>query len=131
MATMKDVYQSGDWNKEKHVPSIDAPDTVKKGETISMSIGIGKEIAHPNTTEHHISWVAAYFLPDGEKFPYCIGRAEFTAHGASVQGPDTSSIYTAPQAVMNFKTEKSGTIMASSYCTIHGLWENAKKVTVQ
>jgi len=129
--SIKDLYQSGDWKAEKHVPSIDAPAKVKKGEVIQITVGVGKEIAHPNTTEHHISSIAVYFLADGEKFPVEISKFEFSAHGASAQGPNTSTIYTVPQAVVSLKTEKSGTILATSYCNIHGLWENAKPVVVE
>jgi len=131
MTTIKDLYQSGDWKSEKHVPVIDAPDKAKKGEAVKVTVGIGKEIAHPNTTEHHISWVEVAFHPDGEKFPYQIGRFEFSAHGASIQGPNTSTLYTIPEGVCSFKTEKSGTLLATSYCNIHGLWENARTITVE
>ena len=33
-------------------PAIDAPDQVKAGEFFDVRVGLGKEIAHPNTTEH-------------------------------------------------------------------------------
>ena len=69
-------------------------------------------------------------MPDGEKYPYQIGRAEFTAHGASAEGPDTSTVYTHHEATVSFKTSKPGTIMASSYCNIHGLWNSSKKLSV-
>jgi superoxide reductase len=131
MANLKELFQDADWKKEKHAPVIEAADTVKKGEVFKISVSVGKEIPHPNKTEHHISWIDVYVQPDGEKFPYQIGKVEFTSHGASAQGPDTSSVYTAPEAVIGFKTDKPGTILASSYCNIHGLWENAKKVSVQ
>ena len=130
MTTLKDVYQSADWKAEKHVPVIDAPDEVKKGEFFKVSACVGKEIAHPNKTEHHIAWIELYFHPQGEKFPYCIGRAEFLAHGASAQGPDTSTVYTNHEAVLSFKTDKPGTIYASSFCNIHGLWQNGKEITL-
>ena len=85
---------------------------------------MGKEIPHPNTTEHHIAWVEVYFHPEGEKFPYLLARGEFTAHGSSIQGPNTSSVYTEPTISLNFKAAKGGSIYAVSYCNIHGLWEN-------
>ena len=131
MSGLSSLYQSGDWKAEKHVPVIDAPESVKKGDTISIAVSVGKEIAHPNTTEHHIAWIDVYFHAEGEKFPVQIGTVAFSAHGASVQGPNTSTIYTAPAGVINFKTEKSGTLLASSYCNIHGLWEGSKSITVQ
>ena len=128
MAELKDLLQSADWKKEKHVPVIEAPDSVKKGDAIKVSVTVGKEIPHPNATEHHIRWIEAYFLPDGEKFPYQIGRFDFTAHGESIQGPNTSTVFTSPGVAFSFKTEKGGAIMASSYCNIHGLWESSKRL---
>ena len=130
MNDIKEAFQSADWKTEKHVPVIEGSDTVKKGETVSFTFTVGKGIAHPNTTEHHIRWIEVYFAPDGEKFPYQIGRFEFTSHGESAQGPNTSTIFTQPVATCTIKTEKSGTILASSYCNIHGLWQGAKKITV-
>ena len=131
MNEMKDLFQTGDWKAEKHVPVIDAPDTVKKGEFFKVSATIGKEIAHPNKTEHHISWIALYFHPEGEKFPYQIRKAEFAAHGASTQVPDTSSVYTHHEATLSFKTDKPGIIYAASYCNIHGLWQSSRNVNVK
>lgn len=128
---LKDLFQSADWKTEKHVPVIEAPDKVRKGEIFKVTATVGKEIAHPNKTEHHISWIEVYFQPVGEKFPYQIGRAEFSAHGASVQGPDTSSVYTHHEAVLSFKTDKPGVIFASSYCNIHGLWQNSKELRIE
>ncbi|MBN1526466.1 MAG: class II SORL domain-containing protein [Candidatus Omnitrophica bacterium] len=130
MSELKDLFQSADWKKEKHVPAIDAPDSAKKGEFFKVTVTVGKEIAHPNTTEHHIRWIEVYFLADGEKFPYQIGKFEFTAHGESVPGPNMSTIYTHPEVVCALKTDKAGTLFASSYCNIHGLWQSAKRVSV-
>jgi len=79
---------------------------VNRGEFFEVKVTIGKEVAHPNTTEHHIQWITVYFQPEKGKFPYQIGKAEFTAHGESTQGPDTSTIYTHHQAVLSFKTDK-------------------------
>ena len=131
MAELKDMLQTADWKKEKHAPVIDAAESVKKGNAVRMTVSIGKEIPHPNTTEHHIAWASVFFLPDGEKFPYQITRAEFSTHGESAQGPNTSTIYSNPEITAVFKTEKSGTILASSYCNIHGLWQSSKKLEVE
>ena len=43
---MKELYQSGDWKSEKHVPIIEAPDRVEKGAFFSMKVSIGKEVAN-------------------------------------------------------------------------------------
>jgi superoxide reductase len=130
MADFKDLWQSADWKLEKHIPVIEAPDKVKKGEFFKVTVSVGRQIPHPNTTEHHIRWVEVYFLAEGEKFPYQIGKFEFTTHGESAQGPNMSAIYTQPEVVCSFKTEKSGTIFASSYCNIHGLWKNSQEIKV-
>lgn len=131
MTSIKDLFQSADWKSEKHVPVIEAEDKIKKGESLKITVSVGKEIPHPNTTEHHISWIEVYFLPKGEKFPYQIGKFEFTAHAESTQGPNTSSVYTNPTVVCSLKTEKSGTILASSYCNIHGLWESSRDLIME
>ena len=131
MKKIGDLVQEADWTKEKHVPVIDCADTVKADEVFEVKISIGKEIAHPNTTEHHISWISLFFHPDGEKFPYQIGRYEFNAHGASVQGPNTSSIYTHHAVTTWLKTSKSGTFIAVSFCNIHGLWQSSKEIKLK
>lgn len=131
MAELKDLLQTADWKTEKHVPVIDAPQQIKKGEFFKVTVSVGKEIVHPNTTEHHIRWIEVYFLADGEKFPYQIGKFEFTSHGESTQGPNTSTISTHPEVVSTFKSDKSGTIFATSYCNIHGIWQSAKSVKIE
>ena len=131
MANFKDLFQSANWKQEKHVPVIESLDKVKKGEFFKLTVSVGKEIAHPNTTQHHIRWIELYFQPQGEKFPYQIGRFEFTAHGESTQGPDTSTVYTHSEGILSFKTDKPGTIFASSYCNIHGLWQNVREIKVE
>jgi superoxide reductase len=125
MEEIKNLYQKADWKKEKHVPVIEILNEPKKNEFIKVEISVGKEIAHPNTTAHHICWIDVYFLPKGEKFPYQLGKMEFLSHGASVDGADKSTIYTHPLTVINFMTQKDGIILATSYCNIHGLWENS------
>lgn len=131
MTQAKDLVQTADWKTEKHVPAIEVKDTVKKGEVVSVSVTVGKEIPHPNTTEHHIAWISVYFLPKGEKFTYQLARFEFNSHGASAQGPNTSTVFTQSQATSAFKTDKSGTIIAVAHCNIHGLWEGSTEIAVE
>lgn len=130
MTQLKDLLQSADWKLEKHVPVIEAADEAKKGDFVKVMVTVGKEVAHPNKTEHHIRWINVFFQPNGEKFPIQIARVEFCAHGESAQGADTSSVYTGYEVALSFKTQKPGVIYASSYCNIHGLWESSKKLIV-
>jgi superoxide reductase len=119
-----------DWKTEKHVPVIECPDSVEADKVFDVKVTVGKEIAHPNTTAHHIRWVALYFHPEGEKFSYQVGRVEFAAHGEGAQGPDTGSVYTHSGAVISMKTKKPGRLYAVSLCNIHGLWEGEKDLQV-
>jgi superoxide reductase len=119
------LYQTADWKSEKHVPVIELQNKPISGKTIEVKVTVGKEIPHPNTAEHHIEWIDVYFLPDGESFPYELGRSEFSAHGASTQGANASGVYSQPSVALYFTTTKPGTIYASSYCNIHGLWSSS------
>jgi len=127
MKKFDELLQRADWKSEKHVPVIEI---LEKGEKVKVKVSVGKEIPHPNKTEHHIVWIEVYFQPEGSKFPYMVGKADFVAHGASVEGPDTSTVYAEPDVILSFKTEKSGTIYASSYCNIHGLWVNEEALDI-
>lgn len=124
MKSIGNLYQSGDWKGEKHVPVIHAPEMVTKGNLVDVKVLVGEEIAHPNTFEHYISWIKVYFQPEGHKFPIEIGNVNFTAHGES-------GLLTPPLVSLQFKAETSGTIYATSYCNIHGLWENSVELKVE
>jgi len=131
MKNLSSHIKQADWKSEKHVPVIECPDTVSAGETFAVTVGLGKEVAHPNTTEHHIRWITLYFYPQGEKFPCEVGHFEFNAHGESAAGPNQGPVYTHHQITAHIKTEKSGTFHALAFCNIHGLWENSRDITVR
>ena len=130
MAKFGEMFQEADWKQEKHVPVIKAPGRIGKGEPCAITVGVGAEVSHPNTTAHHIRWIRVFFLPRGAKFPYHVATIEFAAHGESTDGADTSGVYTHHQATVHLKTDHPGTILASSYCNIHGLWESEKELDV-
>jgi superoxide reductase len=126
-----DISQTADWKAEKHVPVIEAPDKVKAGESFKVTVAVGKEIAHPNTTEHHIRWIKLYFKPENGKFAYDLGSFEFAAHGEAVEGPNKGPVFTEPQVNVNLKISSAGTLLATAYCNIHGLWEFSKDLAVE
>jgi len=68
MAKMCEVFQEADWKQEKHVPVIEAPETIKKDGAVKVVVTVGKEIAHPNTTEHHIAWISVFFQAEGAAY---------------------------------------------------------------
>ncbi len=126
-----DLVQSADWKAEKHVPVIEAPDTVKAGARFTVKACVGLEIPHPNTTEHHIRWIKLYFKPENAKFGYELGQVEFSTHGESIEGANKGPLFTEPFASIDAKLTVSGTLVAVAYCNIHGLWESAKPIAVE
>jgi superoxide reductase len=119
MKKIGELVQSDDWKKEKHVPVIECTDSIKSGEKLEIKVCVGKEIYHPNTTQ-----------PDDDKFSYQLANCEFSAHGESVEGPNQGCLYTDHSITVSAMLKKSGTIVALSFCNIHGLWENNKLIKV-
>jgi superoxide reductase len=130
MEKLGERIQTGDWKQEKHVAAIECPAQVKSDELFEVKVSLGKAVAHPNTTEHHIRWISVFFHPEGEKFTYQVARFDFTAHGESVEGPNKGPVYTNHEASFSMKISKSGTMHALSLCNIHGLWESTKEISV-
>lgn len=130
MSKLGDQVQSADWKNEKHVPVIECAGTVGSGDNFDVTITIGKEIAHPNTTEHHIRWVQLFFKPDGGKTIYEVGNFEFTAHGESPEGANAGPVYTNHSVRASLSIKVTGTLIAASLCNIHGLWESSKDIKV-
>ena len=130
MGKIGELFKTADWKSEKHVPVIDCPDSAVAGDIFEIKVSLGKEVSHPNTTEHHIRWIQLYFLPEGGKIPCQIGNFEFTAHGESAEGPDKGPVYTHHAINAFMKTDKPGTIIATSLCNIHGLWESQKGIKI-
>jgi superoxide reductase len=128
MAELSSHIQTDDWKKEKHVPVIECPDKVKPDEVFEVKLTLGKETAHPNTTEHHIRWISLYFHPQGAKYPVQVGHFEFGAHGESTDGPNLGPVYTNHSVVAFMKTAKAGTLHALALCNIHGLWESSREL---
>lgn len=128
---ISDVIQSADWKTEKHAPVIEAPGKVKAGESFAVELSVGKEIAHPNTTEHHIRWIKLYFKPDNGKFVFEVAASEFNVHGESTDGANKGPVCAEPTTKAIIKLNGSGTLLATSYCNIHGLWESSQTITVE
>mgnify|MGYP006283462959 CR=1 FL=1 len=128
---LNEMLQTADWKSEKHVPVIEVEEGAEPDEMFDVEVTLGKEVAHPNTTGHHIRWIELYFKPDEAKFPYQVGRVQFTAHGESAAGADEGPVYTHHGCVFTMKTSKPGTLMAMSYCNIHGLWQSEEELSFE
>ncbi len=126
-----DNIQSGDFKGEKHVPVIDMPAKVKAGELFELKASVGKEIPHPNNTEHHISWIQFFYKPTEGKFITELGKIYFTSHAESVTPAVPGPSSTEPICSIMVKLAKTGIIIAQSYCNIHGLWETSQEIIVE
>ena len=122
-----ELLRSGDWKSEKHVPVITAPERVKADEPFDIRVGIGEGEPHPNTTEHHIRWIK--LLNQG--FTFELADVQFTAHGEGLKGANAGPVYTEPFANVRVRLKESGTLLALSYCNIHGLWESSQAIEVE
>jgi superoxide reductase len=129
-AQLSQTIQQGDWKSEKHVPIISSPDRVQANEIFPVTVTIGHEVSHPNTTEHHIRWIRLYFLEADGKFPREVATVEFNAHGESAKGADQGPVYTHHGVTTQLKLSQPGTLFAESYCNIHGLWESSCDIQV-
>lgn len=130
MSTMGELYQTADWKTEKHVPAIECPQSVPPDELFDVKVSLGKEVSHPNTTAHHIRWIRLFFKPTDGKFAYQVGSFEFSAHGESAEGADQGPVYAHHAAATRMKIKSSGTLVATAFCNIHGLWENSCPINV-
>lgn len=130
MPKFGELIQTADWKSEKHVPVIECADQIGADEVFDVKVSLGKEVDHPNTTEHHIRWIQLYFKPEGDKFAYQVGNYEFSAHGEAAAGANEGPVYTHHAATASMKIKKPGTLIATAFCNIHGLWENSKEIKV-
>ena len=113
------IYPPEKEGREKHTPHIEAPDSVKAGEPFKVDITVGKEVPHPNTMEHHIKWIQLYATVEG--------RSHNPVHIATFELAPT---HAEPKVTVVMKLEKTATLHALSYCNLHGIWENTKRITV-
>ena len=119
---LSSLIKSADWKAEKHVPVITLLSPFKPGEPVEVEGSVGAGIPHPNTVEHHIAWIALYYVAEGSQLPVELARVEFAAHGLD--------IFTEPVLKTKVKLPKPGTLHAVAYCNLHGLWEGESRITV-
>lgn len=122
-----ELIKSADYKSEKHVPVIVLPEKITSGEPFKVEVSVGKEIAHPNTTEHFIGWIAVYFKPESGNL-INVAKFDYTTHGEAAAGANQGPAYADPYSVFKMKTTQPGKLIATSYCNIHGLWESEVEV---
>lgn len=97
--------------EKKHLPVIEAPSKVEAGKRVAVKVKMG-EVTHPMSAIHYIESVQLFAGNEPA------GRMEF------------SPLFNGPEAVFMVSLERSVTLMARSYCNLHGLWESRVEVTV-
>ncbi len=102
---------------ETHTPKIEAPETAKAGEPITVRISVGP---HPNTREHSIRWIEVYVYEEGRAF-----NPIYVAH------IDLEPGVAEPDVTLRIRLSKSGVIYALAYCNLHGVWEARKEIKVE
>ena len=130
MSSFSSQVKTADWKSEKHVPVIECPDKVDADQFFTVKATLGKAVAHPNTTEHHIRWIDLYFTPEGAPVPVQVAHFDFSAHGESAAGANAGPVTTNHEGCTSMKTSKGGTLLAVAYCNIHGVWESEKPITL-
>jgi superoxide reductase len=114
----KDINRAGDISnlsdlEKKHLPVIDAPDTVSPGKPFEVTIEVGKLLKHPNEQAHHIQWIVLL-------------NGSLTL--AIVQLTPTS---TDPKVTLSITLDETSNLRALERCNLHGEWEYSKEVKVQ
>ncbi len=123
---LDNLIKTADFKSEKHVPVMDIVN--KEGDFITVGVTVGKEIAHPNTTEHFINYISLFYVAEGESMARQAGKIEFTAHGESAAGANEGPLFTEAVGVFKIKATKPGKLIAVSYCNIHGLWQSEMNI---
>ncbi|MCX6089542.1 MAG: desulfoferrodoxin family protein [Candidatus Atribacteria bacterium] len=101
--------------KEKHTPTIEI---VREGENICplVRITVGKETPHPNTVEHHIKWIDLFGIKKENEQLIHISTFDL---GPTIAFPEVS---------VHVLLDEMESLIAISYCNIHGAWESQVKV---
>jgi superoxide reductase len=101
--------------KEKHIPFIEIGKGKGEGGSDIVHVVVGKETPHPNTVEHHITWIELFGVKkDGQVID--LGRARF------------EPIYNNPNIRFQVPVSEFKSFCALAYCNIHGVWENCIEV---
>lgn len=109
---LKSIENEG---KEKHLPVIEIGKGRGKSDVDVVRVFVGKEVQHPNTIEHHISWIELFGVKqDGQIVD--LGRAAF-APG-----------FTNPNIRFQVPVDQFKAFCALSYCNVHGIWQNCIEI---
>ncbi len=101
--------------EKKHTPVISAPEQLKAGEATTVTVEIGKLLAHPNEPGHFIEWIDLY-----ANYVF-LARLSLTA---VTTRPTLKAEVAIPHGLPKV------TLRAFARCNVHGVWEAVKEVSV-
>ena len=108
---INEYLKTADAGKEKHVPEISVAECNSCG-GLRVRVIVGKEVLHPSTPEHSIKTIAIYGVTNEAKIDQL----------AVFQLGDEN---TKPLVRASIVKDKYAKLLATSYCNLHGLWENS------
>lgn len=103
--------------EKKHLPVIEAPDSVKAGEPFEVTVHVGKLLAHPNEPGHHIESIELY---KGHVF---LARVDLAGGLAEPKATFTVMLES------DVDDQNSG-LRAFEKCNLHGTWESTRAIEV-
>lgn len=98
---------------DRHSAFVHCEKSAKRGEKFKVKVKVGDEYAHPDDTDHYISYIQLW---DREKM---LAQTNFV-EGAMGNIPSNVEVdfYIVPQAKSSIK------LIAMAFCTKHGLWQS-------
>ena len=99
--------------ERKHLPLLESPETVRKGELFEVRVTAGGLLSHPNEYKHFIQAIELYA---GETF---LARVDLTA------------VRTCPEATFRVSLQHPAEeLCAYARCNLHGVWVGRKPIAV-
>ncbi len=100
--------------EKKHLPVVDAPESVGKGECFSLTAEVGKLLAHPNEHSHFIEFLDVYA---DETY---LARADFT------------DVTACPKVTFCLRLEHPAReLRVYERCNQHGVWVTRRPIEVR
>lgn len=99
--------------EKKHIPVIEAPETVRRGQCFEVRVEVGKLLAHPNEYKHFIQFVELYA---DETF---LARVDLTAGRTYPKVTFCVSLQHPAEALRAYEN-----------CNLHGMWVGRTPIAV-
>jgi superoxide reductase len=125
-----DLSPSERRKKKFHLPVIEAPNTVKRGEFFDFKIVVNKVPYAPSQIDPQRFWFTVYFLPQEIGRNYQVVQPLYATQKEEAKETAPLEDRILYQASFQIKAEKTGTIYAAAYCPIHGLSQSRTQVEV-